>query len=388
MRLFIILLVGLSSLMSCAQSNKDILRKVSNEISNIKSVKYDSRFNVFDDGQVLFNQMDAIAFEFKSADQSDFKYWLSSEQGDLIYNGKETFQSIVSEKIITTSNDNSPDNINNPLMLTLKPLRQILPQLLEDKDIKISRERDTLIDGAKYFKFSFLLEQKYIDWIAGDIKEGEGDPKYFLFVDQKNHLPFKFITPNGKNGAISRTFENIALDYEFPVGLWKGESLPKDFIVFTEKEYFENRKSNMMDNLGEMVTDWELPLIANDSKINPSKLKGKVVLLEFWFKNCGGCVAAIPSLNSIHAKFKKDNFALFGVEFIDKQSQENLQKYIKEKNIQFPNLYKAKSVAANYGIRGAPTFMILDKSGKIIHLKSGYTEDHIKEMIELIASSL
>ncbi len=382
------LLLCLSSLMSCSQSNEEILLKVSNKISSIESVQYDSRMEAMEGGQLLFDDTTSIAFDFRNAVPNEIKYYFHSELGELIFNGKETFQSNASEKVIATSDDNSPDYVNNPLVHTLKPLRQILPILIQDNEVKIERERDTLINGTAYFNFSFLLNKKYIDWIKLEFVDWEIDSKHFLFVDKQDYLPFKIISPNGKNGSMSRTFENIELDYEFPKDLWNGESLPKDFAVFTLKEYFESLKNKMLDYVGKMVTDWELPLIANDSNINPSQLKGKVVLLEFWFKNCGGCKGAIPSLNKINTKFKNDNFEMYGIEFLERQSKEILQKYIKEQDIQFPILYKGKTVASKYGITGGPTFMVLDKTGKIIHLKSGYSEDHINEISGIIERNL
>ena len=126
----------------------------------------------------------------------------------------------------------------------------------------------------------------------------------------------------------------------------------------------------MLSNLGKSLTDWELPKLTNDVLVNPSKLKGNVILLEFWFKGCGGCVAAIPSLNKIKTKFENDNFKIYGIEFIEDNSKENLAKYISEQNILYPNLYKGKTITLNYGIRSAPTFMIINKKGTIIHIKN------------------
>lgn len=385
MKTKILFLLTVLLLASCSKSNEDILNQVSAKLNNLKTVKYLSVIEVQDNGQVVHKSEDTLSFDFNNG----LKYHFSSENGELIYNGKKTFQSINQEKIITTNDDNNPESVNNPLLFTLNPLKQILPKLIKDESIKTSRKNDTIINGKDYYNFSFLLEKEYIDWISYEFKEGiDYDSEYYLIVDKANYLPYKIVSPNGEEGSVSRTFENIEIDIEFDNKLWEGDNLPKDYALFTEKEYLANRKNNMLNNLGKELTNWELPELKSNNLINPSKLKGNVILLEFWFKNCGGCVMAIPSLNKIKSKFEKDNFKIYGVEFIENYPIDNLKKYITDQNILYPTLYKGKAIASNYGIRSAPTFMIIDKNGTIIHIKSGYSEENMNEIIEIIEKNI
>jgi len=378
--LFTILLI-----VSCSKSKEDILNKVSSNINTIKTVKYLSVLEVQDNGQLVHTSVDTISFDFTNG----FKYRFSSENGELIYNGEKTIQSNNQEKIITTGDNNNPESVNNPLSFTLKPLKQILPKLLQDEDISISRKNDTIINGRDYFILSFLLEKRYIDWISYEFKEGiDYDSEYFLIIDKTNYLPYKIVSPNGKEGSLSRTIENIELDIEFNNILWTGENLPKDYANFTEKEYYANRKNNMLTNVGKKLTDWELPELTNSNFVNPYRLKGNVILLEFWFKGCGGCVSAIPSLNKIKKRFEKNNFKIYGVEFIENYPLDVLKKYIADQKILYPTLYKGKAIASNYGIRSAPTFMIIDKNGTIIHIKSGFSEENMNEIIDIIEKSI
>lgn len=384
MKLLAAILLCILFSISSSDSNEEILRKVSNKISSIESVKYDSRLEFWDDGQLLHNDICSFAFDFRTAHTKEAKHYLSSERSEIIYNGKETFQSLVDEKVIIHSDDNNLERVNNPMSMTLKPLIQILPKLIHNKELRITRETDTLINGNQHFSLSFRLENQYIDWINAEIVDGESDSKFFLLINKKSYLPYKIISPNGKNGSISRTFENFNLDYNFPEGLWSGDLLPKDFPIVPEEQYFTDRKNNMMDNFGKMISDFELPLISSNTIVNPSKLNGKIVLLEFWFKGCGPCISAIPSLNDLSTKFKNNDFEMYGIEYLQNQSLESLQKYINEQEIKYPNLYQGKDMAALYGIKGAPTFMVLDKTGKIIFLNSGFSDERIAEITALI----
>jgi thiol-disulfide isomerase/thioredoxin len=372
-------------LVSCSNSDKDILNKISSNLNNIKTLKYLSVVEQKDNGQIVYQSKDTISFDFTNG----LKYHFSSENGELIYNGKKILQSINQEKIITTNDDNRPESVNNPLFNTLSTLKQILPKLIKDESIIKSRKKDTVFNGRDYFNFSFLLKKKYIDLISYEIKEGiDYDSKYSLIVDKTNYLPYKIISPNGKEGIVSATIENIELNIEFNNNLWEGEMLPKDYAPFTLKEYFASLDNNMLNSLGEKLTDWELPELKSNTLVNLSDLKGNVILLEFWFKNCGSCVMAIPDLNKIKTKFEKDNFKIYGIEFIENYSKGDLKKYITDQKILYPNLYKGKAIASNYGITSAPTFMIIDKNGTIIHIKSGFSEENMNEINAIIEKNL
>jgi thiol-disulfide isomerase/thioredoxin len=376
-------------IVSCSESNEEILNKISTNLIKLKTIKYVSTLEALDNGEVVHKDTDTLSFDFTNENQYILKYHFNSENGELIYNGAKTFQSINQDKIIITSENNNVESVNNPLFLTINPLKQILPKLIENDNVQILRKNDTIIGDNQYYVFSFLLEKRYIDWIASEFKEGiDYDSEYFLLADKTNYLPYKIISPNGKQGTVSRTIENIELDSQFNDKLWSGENLPKDYAFFTKKEYRENRENNMITNLGKKLTDWELPELKNGTFVNPSKLKGNVILLEFWFKNCGGCVMAIPSMNKIKTKFKGDNFKIYGVEFIENHSKDNLEKYINEQNILYPSLYKGKTIASNFGIRSAPTFMIVDKNGTIIHIKSGFSKENMDEINDIIETNL
>ena len=168
MKTKILFLFTVILLVSCSNSDKDILNKISSNLNNIKTLKYLSVVEQKDNGQIVYQSKDTISFDFTNG----LKYHFSSENGELIYNGKKTLQSINQEKIITTNDDNRPESVNNPLFNTLNPIKQILPKLIKDESITKLRKKDTVFNGRDYFNFNFLLKKKYIDLISYEIKEG------------------------------------------------------------------------------------------------------------------------------------------------------------------------------------------------------------------------
>lgn len=389
MKKYILVLATMSLLISCNKSDKDILEKVASNITNIKTITYQSVLEVTDNGQIIHQDTTQMFFDFTKTNPIGLNYHFLNDDGELTYDGEEVFQVIHSEKVITTNDDNNPDVVKNPLINTLSYFRQVLPKLIQDEHVDTTRNNDTIINGNNHFSFNFVLHKRYIDFFSYEFKEGiDYDSEYSLLVNETNYLPYKIVFPNGKDGSITRTIDNIILDQEVSDDFWLGKKRPKDYLILTEQEYFKNRENNVLANVGKQIIDLELPNLENDELINLSNLKGSIILLEFWFKGCGGCVAAIPSLNDINNKFQNRNFKIYGIEIEERYKKSELIKYKNKENIQFSILYKGKNMASNYGIRSAPIFMIIDKSGVIIDIKSGYSKENIDNIISVIEKNL
>ncbi|WP_420553339.1 TlpA family protein disulfide reductase [Tenacibaculum aiptasiae] len=389
MKKTLLIIFSIITLASCSKSNKEILKEVSINLSNIKTIKYTSSFEFKDKGKLIFKDLDTISFDFRIDKSNNLKYHFNSLEGELIYNGSKTMQSNHKEKITIINNDTSNESVNNPILLTISALKQLLPKIIQNDSISIIRKNDTIINNNKYLVFNFLLKNKYIDWINYNFKENDNnDSEYYLILNKSNYFPYKIISQSGKTGFISRTIENMVLDYKFDNKLWTGEYLPNDYPVFTIEEYLTLRKNSMLNNVGKQITNWVLPELNNNSTVNLSKLKGNVVLLEFWFKGCVACLKAIPSLNKIKNKFKKNDFKIYGVEYVEDYSKKELENYLTDYKIEFPSLYNGKKMALTYGIQRAPTFMVLDKDGKIIAIKNSFSEKNINDIVKIIEENI
>jgi peroxiredoxin len=100
-------------------------------------------------------------------------------------------------------------------------------------------------------------------------------------------------------------------------------------------------------------------------KIELSKLKGKVVVLNFWFIACAPCRLEMPGLNKLVEQFKGEE-----VEFISiaRESEQALRdKFFKEHEFKFKTIsdIEQKVHRKLLGLQGYPTTIIIDKEGKI-----------------------
>lgn len=134
-----------------------------------------------------------------------------------------------------------------------------------------------------------------------------------------------------------------------------------------------------LDRLGKPLT---LKFTALDGReIDLEKLKGKVVLIDFWATWCPPCVAEMPHLKSVYEKYRERGLEIVGLSL--DRDRKALEKFVAREKIPWPQRFDGepweKSMAQKYGLTGIPTQWLLDKQGILRHVT---IQDHLEEKIE------
>jgi thiol-disulfide isomerase/thioredoxin len=105
--------------------------------------------------------------------------------------------------------------------------------------------------------------------------------------------------------------------------------------------------------------------------IDTKQLKGKVLVINFWFTTCPPCRAERPYLNKIVDTYSLDsNIVFIAVALEPKQL---LEPYLKEHEFKYTVIPSGQKIADSYDIQGYPTQVIVDKEGKVaFHTVSYY----------------
>ena len=107
---------------------------------------------------------------------------------------------------------------------------------------------------------------------------------------------------------------------------------------------------------------------------------GKYLLLDFWFSNCGPCIAAIPEMKEISETYKEK----LTIISISMDSDAVWKKAMDEHDMSWVNIRDPKSfggLAANYGVYGMPHYILISPEGKITAQGSGYSKGSLKARI-------
>lgn len=122
--------------------------------------------------------------------------------------------------------------------------------------------------------------------------------------------------------------------------------------------------------------------------IDITKMKGKVILLNFFATWCAPCMLEMPHVEKdIWQKLKNENFIVLAVG--REHSAEELIKFNKEKGFTFSIAPDPKrSVYSLFAKELIPRNYVIDKKGKIAFQGTGYEEKEFKSMIEKIQKLL
>jgi peroxiredoxin len=110
-------------------------------------------------------------------------------------------------------------------------------------------------------------------------------------------------------------------------------------------------------------------LDGRDLKLND--YQGKYLLVNFWATWCGPCKVEMPSLESLHQKFKKRDLSVIAISN-DIFGEQVVKPYIQAQNLTFTIGLDPKLKASNkFGVISLPTTFLIDPQGKIIGVLNG-----------------
>jgi peroxiredoxin len=113
--------------------------------------------------------------------------------------------------------------------------------------------------------------------------------------------------------------------------------------------------------------------------------RGKVVILDFWYRGCGWCIRAMPQVKELAKSFEGQQVAVLGMN-TDGDEKDALF-VIDKMALNYPNL-KATGLPEKYGVRGFPTLVIIDPKGTVRELHVGYSPDLAEKVSEAIKQLL
>ncbi len=128
----------------------------------------------------------------------------------------------------------------------------------------------------------------------------------------------------------------------------------------------------------------------NSEPLSLERLKGKVVLLDFWTFSCLNCIRTLPFLKELWDKYKNKRFSIIGIhtpEFEFEKEIGNVKYAVKKHEIRYPIANDPERRNwNNYGNQYWPRAALINSEGEVIldHIgESGYEEIEEKIVDEL-----
>ncbi|MFM8659422.1 MAG: thioredoxin-like domain-containing protein [Candidatus Nitrosotenuis sp.] len=117
--------------------------------------------------------------------------------------------------------------------------------------------------------------------------------------------------------------------------------------------------------------DW----LNTNSTLSLSKLKGHVVVLDFWTYCCINCMHTLPTLARLEKAYSGKPVVFVGVhsgKFFSEQETKNVQSAVLRYEIEHPVVVdRQMQIWQGFGVQAWPTIIILDPNGNVVYHQSG-----------------
>lgn len=134
-----------------------------------------------------------------------------------------------------------------------------------------------------------------------------------------------------------------------------------------------------------------------------AKLRGKVVILDFFAHWCGPCIASFPEMRTLYAELHSRGLEIVGVTRfygyfgdpdvrLDQDAEYKLMPdFIAKHGLDWPVVYDVDGVDfSSYGVAGIPEAVVISRDGKVAKIHTGYSPELLaefrKEIEDLLAT--
>jgi peroxiredoxin len=117
-----------------------------------------------------------------------------------------------------------------------------------------------------------------------------------------------------------------------------------------------------------------------------SEFKGKVVLLDFWGVECGGCKVEIPWYVAFDRTFRDKGLALIGIDMYG-ESLDLVRTFMAKAHMNYPIAIGNDALGERFHVEEMPLTLLIDRSGRIALSHSGIVdktqfENDIRELLQ------
>jgi thiol-disulfide isomerase/thioredoxin len=113
----------------------------------------------------------------------------------------------------------------------------------------------------------------------------------------------------------------------------------------------------------------ELKFTAADGrKVDLEKLRGKVVLLDFWATWCPSCRQEVPNVVATYRKYHDEGFEIVGISL--DEDKDRMLAFADRNGMVWPQYFDGQRwdnvIATRFGVQEIPLMMLIGKDGKFV----------------------
>jgi peroxiredoxin len=386
MRYFICMLMMALGI-SCQAKTDDpqlLLNKINSKVNALKygSYVFHSMYTKSEPGTKTYNRdrVFAVSFEKSSDVLVGFNVLSKGAGTERLYNGAFYFINKDSILLRQTPADAEEKILQLRSDYTIFPLPVFLNGRIQSMNQPSSIKQVKVSEKLKWHNMEcYRLQLGESKGVKG------GKAEAYIYVDAATLLPIgQYIMFETITGSVTQTemFEEYVENYSEAVLPFKTFML--DNLSFYKRETSDASKvygGGRTLSVGDEAPGWQLPMM-NGKQLSLADLRGKTIVMDFWFKDCSPCVLQMVELESLRKKYANKNIVFLGVNIKDDKSSA-LEKFLQRRGINATIVMNGNAIMQPYRVTGAPVLYVIGKNGKIIYAQDGYLKD-MQRTVEML----
>lgn len=110
-----------------------------------------------------------------------------------------------------------------------------------------------------------------------------------------------------------------------------------------------------------------------------SEFRGKVLVLDFWYRGCGWCIRSMPQLKQVADDFKNEPFELIGMN--TDRNAADARFVIDAMKLNYSTIQIDNDTAKQLNVQAFPSLLIVDRTGVVRKFDEGYSP-HLRDDLE------
>ena len=147
--------------------------------------------------------------------------------------------------------------------------------------------------------------------------------------------------------------------------------------------------SDIEQAVGKSIPMWTMTSIDGE-EFTSDDLKGRVVLVDFWASWCAPCRTASPFMQELHEKYGDQGLVVIGANTGEDAEGVAARSYRDQHGYSYVITHDNQEIVDKWGIGGLPTFVFIDREGKIDNVEVGFgpsSKNKFEKTIERLLKS-